>query len=316
MPDGRSAEETRGVLVAGAINTDLVARVQTAPGAGETVIGHDFAIFGGGKAANQAVAVARSQARIAMLGAVGDDDFGRQRLADLSAEGIDVRDVAVVTGEPSGVALITVEERSAQNRIANVLGATTTVTPEQATRAVERTRPAVVLTTLELPPPTLLALVAAAKQTGATVILNAAPSAAVGRELIAKIDVLIVNETEAGDLLGHPVVAGAGAETALALSDLGPPAVVVTLGAEGAVIAHAGETTTLAAPAVEVRDTTGAGDAFCGAMAARLATGDSLVLSAQAGVSAGSLATTRAGAQPSMPTREEIARLTAAQSPA
>jgi ribokinase len=166
-----------------------------------------------------------------------------------------------------------------------------------------------VLTTLELPPTTLLTLVAAAKETGAIVILNAAPSAAIGRELVNGIDVLIVNETEARDLLGHPVMTSAGVETALALRDLGPLAVVITLGAEGAVIALDGETTTLSAPAVEVRDTTGAGDAFCGAMAARLAAGDSVVNSAQAGVVAGSLATTRAGAQPSMPTRDEIARL-------
>lgn len=301
----------RGVLVAGTINTDLVARVEHAPEAGETVTGRSFAIFGGGKAANQAVAAARSGVPTAMLGALGEDDFGRQRLADLRAEGIDVESVGRTSEAASGVALITVEEASGQNRIAYVPGATLTVAPDAAVAAVERVRPSVLLATLELPLPTLDRLVDAARGAGATIVLNASPEAAGGRSLLSRVDVLVVNEVEAGDLLGRPVDAGTGAEAATALLESGPRRVVVTLGAAGAVVAADGRVDRLAAPVVAVVDTTGAGDAFVGAMAARLAEGSDVVGAARAGVVAGSLATTRAGAQPSMPRREEIERMLA-----
>ena len=316
--EGIMAESMRaragGVLVAGAINTDLVARVATAPEAGETITGRSFAIFGGGKGANQAVAAVRSGAATAILGAVGDDDFGRTRLADLDAEGIDRASVAVTAEAASGVALIVVEEASGQNRIAYVPGATLTVTAEAAREAVRRLRPAVLLATLELPDAAKTALFAAAREAGATVLLNATPEAASGRALVPSCDVLIVNESEAADLLGRPVAAAEGEEAARALTGLGPRTVVITLGAAGAVIAHDGETVAIPAPAVEVQDTTGAGDAFCGAMAARLASGADPVAAAGAGVIAGSLAATRPGAQPSMPTRDEIERLAASQS--
>ncbi|MEA2524406.1 MAG: ribokinase, partial [Thermomicrobiales bacterium] len=120
-------EASGRVLIAGAINTDLVAHVRKAPEAGETVTGSSFAVFGGGKGANQAVAAARSGANTAMLGAVGEDDFGRQRLADLSVEMIDVGGVTVTDRAASGVALIIVDE-TGQNRIAYVPGATATIT--------------------------------------------------------------------------------------------------------------------------------------------------------------------------------------------
>ena len=297
-----------GVLVAGAINTDLVARVGAAPEAGETVIGTDFAIFGGGKAANQAVSAARSGAPTAILGALGNDDFGRQRLADLEREGIDTEAVSQIADLPSGVALILVEEATGQNRIANVLGATTTVTPEQATAALERIRPRVLLLTLELPVATLTLLVEAARAHDVTVVLNATPAAVTGRDLLALADLLIVNEAEAGDLLGRAVDADGGAEAAMALTGLGPSSVVITLGAAGAAVVSQGETTVLPAPRVDVVDTTGAGDAFCGALAAQLVAGADPVEAARVGVIAGSLAATKAGAQPSLPTHEEITR--------
>jgi len=306
-----SAGSAGRVLVAGAINTDLVARVERAPVAGETVTGRAFAIFGGGKGANQAVAAARSGAAVAMLGAVGPDDFGRRRLADLAAEGIDTTGVAEAVGSASGVALIIVEAASGQNRIAYVPGATLTATAETATRLFERFRPAVVLATLELPPATLAGLFDRAREAGATIVVNAAPEPAPGRDLARQADVLIVNETEAADLLGRAVAPAGAAAAARDLTDGGPSAVVITLGAAGAVVVAAGTPTTLPAPRVEVVDTTGAGDAFCGALAARLASGAEVVAAARAGVAAGSLATTRAGAQPSMPRREEIAALLA-----
>ncbi len=297
------------VLVAGTINTDLVARVDKAPEAGETVTGTAFSIFGGGKGANQAIAAARSGAPTAMLGALGDDDFGQQRRADLDAEGIDTESVAARDATPSGVALIVVEEATGQNRIAYVPGATRTIAADQARAAVDRVQPAVVLATLEPPPEALAALFAAGKTIGATVVLNATPEAAGARPFLDRIDALIVNETEAADLLGYPVSAGNGEAAALALSAMGPATVTVTLGAAGVVIAHGGETATFPAPRVEVVDTTGAGDAFCGAFAADLARGADPFTAARTGVVAGSLATTAPGAYPGIPRRDAIERM-------
>ena len=296
----------RPVLVAGAINTDLVARVAKAPAAGETVTGSAFAIFGGGKGANQAIATARSGAPTAMLGALGDDDFGRARRADLDAEGIDTGSVARHESEPSGVALIVVEEGSGQNRISYVPGATLTIRPAQARHAVKRVQPAVVLTTLEPVPETIAALIETTHAIGGVVVLNASPEPLGARPFLPDLDILIVNETEAEELLGTEVTAENGGEAALSLAALGPRTVVVTLGPAGAVVAHEGEARSFPAPQVTAVDTTGAGDAFTGAFAAELARGGDPFSAARRGVVAGSLATTKPGAYPGLPHRAEI----------
>jgi ribokinase len=296
----------RPVLVAGAINTDLVARVAKAPAAGETVTGSAFAIFGGGKGANQAIATARSGAPTAMLGALGDDDFGRARRADLDAEGIDTGFVARHESEPSGVALIVVEEGSGQNRISYVPGATLTIRPAQARHAVKRIQPAVVLTTLEPVPETIAALIESTHAAGGVVILNASPEPLGARPFLADLDILIVNETEAEELLGTEVTSENGGEAALSLAELGPRTVVVTLGPAGAVVAHNGETQHFPAPRVTAVDTTGAGDSFTGAFAAELARGSDAFTAARHGVVAGSLATTKPGAYPGIPRLPEI----------
>jgi ribokinase len=306
---GQNQSDRAPVLVAGAINTDLVARVEQAPDAGETVTGSSFAIFGGGKGANQAIAAARSGAHTAILGALGNDDFGRARRADLEAEGIDAGSVAQNTTAASGVALIVVEEGSGQNRIAYVPGATGTIRPAQARHAVRRVQPAVVLTTLEPPPDTIDALIVAGKDAGATIVLNATPEAIGALPFLGRLDVLVVNETEAADLLGYAVSGANSDDAATALAALGPDTVVITLGAAGAVILHHGQTASYPAPSVEVVDTTGAGDAFCGAFAADLARGADPFTAARTGVIAGSLATTIPGAYPGLPYRDAIERL-------
>ncbi len=296
-----------GVLVAGAINTDLVARVQRAPAAGETVTGTEFNVFGGGKGANQALAAARSGADTTMLGALGADDFGRQRLADLAADGIDVESVRLTEGVASGVALITVEE-SGENRIAYVPGATLSISPETAVTAFERRKPSIVLSTLELPNESLQELFTVAREASARVICNATPEPATGRELLPLIDCLIVNETEAFELLGEQTAPDWPLITER-LRALGPQWIVITIGPEGAVANIDGKIALAPAPKVTVVDTTGAGDAFCGAFAARLAEGADAELALRAGVAAGSLAVTVAGAQRSMPRRADVDRL-------
>lgn len=294
------------VLTGGSINTDLVVWCQRAPEGGETITGQRFDVFGGGKGANQTLASARSGAPTAMLGAVGADDFGRQRLADLQRDGVDCTFVGTTGEAASGVALITVEE-GGENRIAYVPGATGTVPPERAREAVAAVQPTVILATLELPPATIQALIDAGRAAGATIVINATPEPAAGKALALQADVLIVNETEALELLGG---AGTGDwdAVAAALQALGPRVVLITIGEEGVVGRDTGGAFRVPALTVTVVDTTGAGDAFCGAFAARLAAGADVRDAARVGAIAGSLAVTKAGAQPSQPTWADIAK--------
>jgi ribokinase len=292
------------VVVAGAINTDLVARVERAPESGETVTGSTFDVFGGGKGANQTLASSRSGAGTAILGAVGADDFGRQRLADLISDGVDVSAVLTRSDAPSGVALITVENATGQNRIAYVPGATLTITPEEARAAIVRLAPKVFLTTLELPAESIEAAIAAARECGAVVIMNATPEPEGAARFLTSIDTLIVNEPEAIALGG----AEDGDWFALAdrLREMGPANIVITLGEKGAVASFQGDRISASVPSVSVVDTTGAGDAVCGSFAAAIATGDAPADALRYGVAAGSLACTINGAQLSQPGRAKI----------
>jgi len=294
------------VLVAGAINTDLVARVTNAPEAGETVTGSSFDVFGGGKGANQTLAAARSGAVTAILGAVGEDDFGQQRLVDLRADGVNVSGVLLRSDTPSGVALITVEEATGQNRIAYVPGATLTITPAESAAACESLQPKIFLTTLELPPDSIRAAIAACQSAGGTVIMNATPEPLGARDFLGQIDILIVNEPEASALAGGSVEDADWFAVAQQLRTKGPSSVIVTLGDQGAVASLEGVRVEVPVPTVTVVDTTGAGDAVCGSFAAALAAGDSPEQALRYGVTAGSLACTVAGAQRSQPRRAEI----------
>lgn len=296
------------VLVAGAINTDLVARVQRAPEAGQTITGRTFGVFGGGKGANQALASARSGSTTAFLGALGRDDFGTQRLADLGKDLIHADFVHVRDDAPSGVALITVEEASGQNRIAYIPGATMTVTEEEARAAVASFRPSIVLTTLELPAKAIAAMIATAKEQGSRVILNATPEPGTGRQHLRNVDVVIANETEALGLLRLTIAPRSWLEAAKRLTELGPQIVIITLGKEGAIALVNGSPVTVPAPVVQPIDTTGAGDALSGAFASALAAGLNAEQALRRGVAAGSAACLIEGAQRSMPTTEQIDR--------
>lgn len=304
------SRETSSVLVAGAINTDLVATVERAPRAGETVTGQGFGMYGGGKGANQAVAVARSGVRVSLLGAVGDDPFGSARLADLRADSVATDHIRTACDQASGVALITVEAEG-ENRIAYIPGATLTITAEDALAALEAVRPAILLAPNELPPAALLALVMRARELGVQVILNAAPDPAEAMPLLPFVDILIANEGEALELAGIAETSPESPALSAALSRLGCARVVITRGADGVTGVDGDVSFDVPPVRVEAVDTTGAGDAFCGALAASLARGatfhDSVVY---AGI-AGAISVTRAGAQSSIPTREAIEALMA-----
>jgi len=297
------------VVVLGSINSDLVVRVARLPRPGETVLGGEFAVYGGGKGANQAIAAARAGAAVSMTACLGDDAYGADRLADLVREGIDVTGVRQISGVASGVALIGVDA-DGQNSIMVASGANMHATAAMA-EALPLATGDVLLTQLELPLPTVAAGLAAARRNGALAVLNVAPMDAAATELLTSVDVLIVNELEAADLLGRPRGAAptdlnVDASGLGQLAERGPRQVVVTLGERGVVAWDRGQVLTVPALQVVPVDTTGAGDAFCGVLAASLAAGRDLSTAIRRGVVAGGLAATRPGAQSSLPTHAEI----------
>nr|MBA2277877.1 bifunctional hydroxymethylpyrimidine kinase/phosphomethylpyrimidine kinase [Chloroflexia bacterium] len=247
-----------------------------------------------------------------LLGAVGGDDFGHARLRDLRAEGIDTADIAELPGESSGVALIVVET-GGENRIAYVPGATAAISAEAALTALRRLMPTVLLCTLELPLETLAALIPAAKRQGTRTVLCAAPEPEQARALLPAVDVLIVNKIEAAALLDLPDDALDSEELPGLLRALGPGTVILTLGKEGAAALIADQLVREPAIAIEVVDTTGAGDAFAGAFAAALVEERPMLEALQRGIVAGGLAASRPGAQPSMPTAAQIDQAIARQ---
>jgi ribokinase len=301
------------VVVVGSINADLVVSVKRLPGPGATVTGGTFARHGGGKGANQAVAAARAGASVAFVGAVGADDLGDEALRELAAEGIDVSAVARLDGVPTGVAAIVVDE-AGENQIAVASGANAELgtaalagllsppTPHESSARHSRESsatalaPGVVLLGNEVPEAAVLAGIRAAREAGWTAILNPAPARPLPDDAGGVI--LTPNADEARELAGtHDVEAAAEALAART----GAP-VLVTLGADGALLL--GER--LPALAVEVVDTTGAGDAVNGALAAELAAGRPLRRAAAFALAAAALSTRTAGARAGMPRREEV----------
>lgn len=293
------------LLVAGAINTDLVATMDRAPERGETISAHRFDTFGGGKGANQAVSAARNGVRVSMLGACGRDANGTARIADLQSAGIDTGWVRIDEVESSGVALIFVET-DGDNRIAYVPGATNAIPRAYCLECYSAVRPKVLLATNELPLVNLHAIMTQAQADGVHVTLNATPEPERALKLLPLVHTMIVNEGEARALIGISADRELDAATIQPLLALGPETVVVTRGADGAIAFTVDRAHSVAPPIVHVVDTTGAGDAFCGAFAAAQVRGDDLERSLRIGVFAGSLATERAGAQTSSPTLDVI----------
>ena len=292
------------VAVVGSLNLDLVIRVAELPGPGETVSGGDLFRNPGGKGANQAVAAARLGRRVAMVGCVGDDQAGHELLASLEAAGVDGSGVRVVEGVPSGTACITVSE-DGENQIVVSPGANARLTPDDVAAAAAVRSAAVTLLQLEVP---LETVAAAARTAGGRVVLNPAPVRALPAELLGRIDVLVPNRVELARLAGGPVPRTVEQAAELA-GRLGGRAVVVTLGADGALVVEDGRAGHV--PAVPVRpvDTTAAGDAFCGGLADALAGGSGLQEAARRAVRVAAAACLRPGAQASLPTPAELATL-------
>lgn len=293
------------IFVFGSINMDIVANVARLPGPGETVKGPAYRTVPGGKGANQALAAARAGASVALLGAVGDDRFRDPALELLREAGVDVSDVAVLKDDWTGLAMIAVDH-SAENQIVVASGANERALPHPLASRIGCQD--TLLLQYELPGPTVAAAARIAKTRGARVVLNAAPAGPPPSGLLDYVDILVVNEHEATVIAKVEGTASDFRSFAMSFSSAHSAAVIVTLGARGALLVHDGNAFEITAPGVSVVDTTGAGDAFIGALAASIDEGDSLQDALNFAVVAGSLATTKFGSQTSLPHRAEISR--------
>ncbi|MEI6046277.1 MAG: ribokinase [Chloroflexota bacterium] len=295
------------VLVFGSLNMDLVVLTPRSPLAGETLIGHTFFTTPGGKGANQAVAAARLGASTAMVGRVGADLFGSTLLQQLSITGVKVEGVITDSEQLSGVALITLDDM-AQNRIIVVPGANGAIGSEDLTRLSSLlTESTVLLLQLEIPLEVVTAAAQLAVRQGLKVILDPAPALPLPPELYQATTILTPNETEAAVLVGFPLSSDeAIIAAAKELHQRGAGTVIIKLGSRGIYWTDGLKREFRSALPVRAIDTVGAGDAFNGALAVALAEGKDLNEALNWGLVAGSLATTKTGAQAAMPEREAL----------
>ncbi len=294
------------VVVVGSVNLDLVVAVPRLPEPGATVLGSDVTYQPGGKGGNQAVAARRLGADTVLVAALGDDAFGNDLRETLQREGLPGEAITTVQGAATGIAMIPVSGNG-ENSIVVASGANALL--DASRLDVARLEPGAVLALqLEVPLATCLDAAARARRAGALVQVNAAPLPKTDdpafADLLRSTDVLVVNEGEARSLAGD--AAADWPEMAVRLRESGPAAVVITLGADGAVAADADGTHSQPAFAVEAVDTTGAGDAFCGALAVALADGLPLADAVRRGCAAGAIAATTPGAQSALPTAAEL----------
>ena len=301
------------ILVLGSFVADVAFRAARLPVWGETLLGSASALGPGGKGSNQAVAAARalqgSGARVRMASRLGDDAFGQLARATWLADGIDAT-LVDTCATPTGSAAIVVDDATGNNAIIVVPGACYTLMPADVDRMADSIRaPKVLLLQLELPLETVLRGLEMARAAGVTTILNPAPAVPLSDAMLALVDYLVPNESEAELLSGMPVKTLEQVETcARALLARGPKTVILTLGERGA-LACAKDEAAVFVPAFNagpVVETTGAGDAFCGGFAAALLEGRALREALRFGCATAGLSVTRAGTAPSMPQRAEI----------
>lgn len=295
------------ITVFGSINMDLVATTPRLPKPGETVSGTGFATAAGGKGANQALAAKRAGASVRMVGAVGRDEFAAPALDLLEKAETDLSGVARVDG-PTGTALILVGG-DGENMIAVVPGANGTLSPGQAAEAVSGSKPGdILMLQLEVPAASVKAALEAAKAHGVRTVLNTAPLIAEAADLAKLADIVIANETEFELLVGREALTADQRERMLLQMHTETGQIlIITLGAEGVVAAEGGRLHRTKGLKIEPIDTVGAGDTFCGYLAASLDSGLMLSEAIRRAAVAGSLACLKPGAQPSIPVSDEVA---------
>lgn len=292
------------ITVVGSSNVDLVVTVSHLPAPGETILGKDFMQALGGKGANQAVGAARLGAKVTFVARIGDDAYGEMCLAAYQKEGMNTDFVLKTHDTPNGIALIGVAENG-ENSIIVVSGANMQVTPEDVRAAEDEIRTSdALLLQLEIPDSATQMAIDIAHQNTIPIILNPAPYRDLPREWLQKVTVLTPNEREAHQMLGG--TPKNEEELAKGILGLGVQSAVITMGARGALAAGSWGRVFVPARQVKPVDTTGAGDSFNAALAVALAEGSSLHEAVKFASAAAALSVTRAGAQPSLPTRAEV----------
>lgn len=295
------------ITVVGSLNMDLIVRTPRIPSPGETIIGSGFHTAPGGKGANQAVAAARLGAQVSMVGRVGKDEFAATLLENLSLAKVNTKFVIQDPEAPTGVALIEVDD-SGENSIVVASGANMRVSSLDVDAAQEAISAAdLLLLQLEIPLKTVIQAAVLAKRKNVTVVLNPAPARILTSELLNFVDILIPNETETALLTGLPV--GSQSQIEAAASSLltsGVRTVIITLSENGAMLTQEDKNEIIPAFNLNPVDTTAAGDAFVGGFAVAIAEGKPMTEAIRWGNAAGALATTRLGAQPSLPMRQDV----------
>ncbi|MFZ6745363.1 ribokinase [Undibacterium sp. JH2W] len=295
------------ITVVGSVNMDLVFRTPRMPAVGETLHGHEFCQIPGGKGANQAVAAARQGAQVSFIGAVGDDGFGSFSRDCLAAEGMELTHLARVAGVATGVAGILVDD-SGSNSIVLAAGANATLTAAQVDAATAAIAGAQLLVCqLETPLATVIRAIEIARAQGVKVILNPAPAQDLTDALLAQVDYLILNETEASQLSGVTVTDQDSAKAASEqILQRGTGTVLLTMGEHGALITDETGSQFIPAVKVDVVDTTAAGDTFVGAFAVGIANGLSVIDASREAQYTAALTVTKLGAQTSIPQRQQV----------
>jgi ribokinase len=295
------------IVVIGSLNTDLVIKTTRMPAPGETLHGEDLRTIPGGKGANQAAAAARLGSRVAMVGRVGADQFGPHLVDNLAHQGVNTGHIRVDPGACTGVALIMVDGQG-ENSILLSSGANGKVSPadvDSASALLAQAR--LLLLQFEIPLEAVRHALEKASKLGIKVILNPAPAIQITPDLLNKIDILVPNQTELEILSGMPITDDESTQKAArTLLEKGVGVVVVTLGERGALLVTPQDTTLVPGIKVDVVDTTAAGDAFIGALATAIVREMPLPEAVRFANCAGALATTRFGAQPSLPSANEV----------
>ena len=295
------------VIVVGSANTDLTVKASRLPGLGETVFGDEFMVSYGGKGANQALAALKAGASVTLVAKIGTDIYGDRLCDHLVRSGLPLGGLIRDSGHPAGVALIVLDQEG-NNQIIVVPGSNNRLNLEDLGSCEPlMTAGAFLLTQLEIPLPTVKHALRLAKNHGMTTILDPAPARSLPETIYALVDILTPNEVEAGHLTGISVNTPSDAEKAASiLCSRGCVSVIITMGNQGALLSSAEGVTHFPALRVFSIDTVAAGDAFNGALVAALAEGRVLSEAVRLATAAGALATTKRGAQESLPTREEI----------
>ena len=298
------------IVVVGSINTDMIVKVPRIPKPGETILGGKFSTAAGGKGANQAVAAARAGGDVTFIARVGNDMFGKQALEDFESNNINAKYIKTDNAEPSGVALIFVDEKG-ENSIAVASGANARLSHRDVTEAEEVIKSAdILLMQLETPMESVKRAAKIAKEAGVKVILNPAPACPLDNTLLSTLYVITPNESEAELLTDISVTDFPSAEkAAFILLDRGVEVAIITMGSKGALIKTRELTKIVPGFKVNAVDSTAAGDVFNGSLVVAMAEGKTLEETVQFANAAAALSVTKLGAQPSAPKRIEIERM-------